>query len=81
MSLSTGETNTTQKTSEIFDAWQARYSEAVNDAVPFSGLDVDFFTRVKADYTLDLARAQFGDLSKVRLLDIGCGVGNFHPPS
>lgn len=77
--MTTNSPNTTEKTSETFDAYEARYRDTVNQAVGFSGLDVDFFTRVKADYIADLARAEFGDLSGVRLLDVGCGIGNFHP--
>lgn len=64
---------------KTFDAEQATYSKTVNEALSFSGLDVDFFTRVKADYILDIARSQFEDVRSLKLIDIGCGVGNFHP--
>ncbi len=65
--------------SETFDAYEAKYADAVNDAVAFSGLDVDFFTRVKADYIIDIARKTFGRTEGLRLVDVGCGIGNFHP--
>lgn len=77
--MTANNSNTTEKTSETFDAYEGRYSDTVNQAVGFSGLDVDFFTRVKADYITDLARKEFGDLSGIQLLDVGCGIGNFHP--
>lgn len=61
-----------------FDAYRDSYDEAVNEALSFSGLNVDFFTKVKADYLLDLLASQLGDSARVRLLDVGCGVGNYH---
>ena len=67
-----------EKTAKTFDAYQASYSDTVNDAVSFTGLDVDFFTRVKADYILDIVEATFGHPADVTALDVGCGVGNFH---
>jgi ubiquinone/menaquinone biosynthesis C-methylase UbiE len=68
-----------EKTAQIFDSYGDRYSEAVNEALAFSGLSVDFFTKVKADYLIDLTSRRFGGTSSCSVLDIGCGVGNFHP--
>ena len=62
-----------------FDAYRGSYSQTVNDAIAFSGLKVDYFTRVKASYLLDLVADTVVDPGKARLLDVGCGVGNFHP--
>jgi SAM-dependent methyltransferase len=62
-----------------FDDYSTSYNDAVNASVSFSGLKVDFFTKVKAQYILALIASHFGDISDVRALDIGCGVGNFHP--
>lgn len=63
---------------EEFDLYQRTYSDAVNDALAFSGLRVDFFTRVKAEYLIDLVTAQFSKTSDLSVLDVGCGVGNYH---
>ena len=63
---------------EVFDEYGKTYSDTVNDAVSFTGLDVDFFTRVKAGYILDICESHFGDAASVNALDVGCGVGNFH---
>lgn len=68
-----------QQAADTFDAYRDTYSDAVDDAVRFSGLRADFFTRVKAEYLLEETRAHFGDLASVQALDVGCGVGNFHP--
>jgi SAM-dependent methyltransferase len=67
------------QTEAEFDAYSSAYDAAVNDAIAFSGLKVDYFTRVKADYLTDLIGDHFGDAHKVSILDVGCGVGNFHP--
>lgn len=69
-----------KKTSEAteFDAYDRTYDAAVNEAIAFAGLGVDFFTRVKADYLLDLSADALGDPRNLSLLDVGCGVGNYH---
>ncbi|MEL7398803.1 MAG: class I SAM-dependent methyltransferase [Pseudomonadota bacterium] len=67
-----------EKTAKTFDSYQSSYSDTVNDAVSFTGLDVDFFTRVKAGYIRDVVQSVFGAASGVNALDLGCGVGNLH---
>lgn len=62
-----------------FDKYARSYDQAVNQAIAFSGLDVDFFTRVKADDLLvRLARHGRSGTSGIHALDVGCGVGNYH---
>jgi len=61
-----------------FDGYAASYDEAVNQSLAFLGVKVDYFTRVKAAYLLDLLQEHFGRTDAVDLLDIGCGVGNYH---
>lgn len=63
---------------EEFDQYQTSYKDAVNNALSFSGLNVDFFTRVKTDYMIDLLKSAFGSTEALRVLDVGCGVGNYH---
>lgn len=63
-----------------FDAYAQDYDEAVNRSLGLlGGVKVDYFTRVKAGYIGDILQGHFSRASAVRLLDIGCGVGNFHP--
>lgn len=63
---------------EEFDTYKTSYREAVNASLSFTGMGVDFFTRVKADYLLDLLAARFPNPGTLDLLDVGCGVGNYH---
>jgi SAM-dependent methyltransferase len=61
-----------------FDAYRDNYSDAVNQALLLPGLDVDYFTKVKAEYLKDIVRAMLGNSSSQRVLDVGCGIGNYH---
>lgn len=51
------------------------YKEKVEEAIAFSGLDLNFFTEGKIEYLLDIARNQFSDTSKLKVMDLGCGIG------
>jgi SAM-dependent methyltransferase len=59
-----------------FDAYASSYKEHVDKALAFSGLKVDFFTKVKTNYIADIINKSFG--GEVDLLDVGCGIGNYH---
>jgi ubiquinone/menaquinone biosynthesis C-methylase UbiE len=60
-----------------FDAYARSYSEAVNQSLAFSGLSVDYFTKVKAAYLLEIMAEQSVPENQT-VLDVGCGVGNYH---
>jgi SAM-dependent methyltransferase len=62
-----------------FDAYEQSYTETVNRAVAFSGLKVDFFTRVKVDYFSELLESLAPSVARAEVVDIGCGVANSHP--
>jgi len=66
------------QTARTFDAYKDNYSDVVDAAVSFTGMSTDFFTRVKADYLLDISHNHFGSTDDLHALDVGCGVGNFH---
>ena len=61
-----------------FDQYKDSYKEAVNDAIAFSGLDVDFFMAVKAEQLLTTANELLGACRELHALDLGCGVGGYH---
>lgn len=77
--LIAGECRLSNQAGNEFDAYRNSYKDAVNGAISFSGLDVDFFTKAKAARLVDLLHRELGDPSKLSVLDVGCGVGTYHP--
>jgi ubiquinone/menaquinone biosynthesis C-methylase UbiE len=71
--------NTEKRQSIQFDTYADCYNEAVNSAIAFTGMKVDFFTRVKMDYLVDIIERTLASARGAKLLDVGCGVGNGHP--
>ena len=59
-----------------FDRYSKSYDQAVNTAISFSGLKVDFFTKAKVDYIDQLISRHFPGAATPDILDVGCGVGN-----
>jgi ubiquinone/menaquinone biosynthesis C-methylase UbiE len=55
-----------------------RYANEIDNAIAFSGLKADFFTRAKALLLMEEAAAHFGPASRVRALDVGCGIASIH---
>lgn len=59
---------------QLFDAYEGTYRDAVDDAIAFSGQDHAYFTRAKVRELLrELQR--IGRPDQLRVLDVGCGVG------
>ncbi len=58
-----------------FNNYKETYQQEVQQSIAFSGLDVDFFTEVKARYLIEMAERNFSDPAALNVLDIGCGVG------
>ncbi len=58
-----------------FDDYVETYRTEIDDSIGFIGQDVDFFIEIKAELLLKLARRNFGSLDKIKVLDIGSGVG------
>jgi SAM-dependent methyltransferase len=61
-----------------FDRYTRTYSDTVNASLVVPGLTVDYFTRVKANYLIELTGKALGAVSRLSVLDVGCGVGNYH---
>lgn len=68
-----------QAIAEEFDRYRESYDDAVNRAIAFSGQKVEAFTRAKAHDLLRTIASHFNSPDKLRLLDVGCGIGNYHP--
>lgn len=62
-----------------FDQFRDSYSAQIDGALRLSGKSHDYFTRVKAQYLIDLLERAMPVAGKVRLLDVGCGHGLIHP--
>lgn len=58
-----------------FDDYVETYRTEIDDSIGFIGQDVDFFIEIKADLLLKLAEKNFGSPDKIKVLDIGSGVG------
>ncbi|EQM68739.1 class I SAM-dependent methyltransferase [Pseudomonas tohonis] len=67
-----------RQTARTFDSYKETYSGTVNTAVSFTGLSVDFYTKVKAGYIVELVDKHFGLEQALDVLDVGCGIGNYH---
>lgn len=70
--------NKQERMTELFDSYQNNYRAVVQSSIDFSGLPHDFFQRAKADLLRDLIAECLGP-EKPAMLDVGCGVGSFHP--
>lgn len=63
----------------LFDQYDKSYSAAVQSSIDFSGLPHSFFTAAKADALRELIATRLQGRQDLDLLDVGCGVGEFHP--
>lgn len=59
-----------------FNQFKDNYNDIVNQSLPFSSLNVDFFTKVKASHIISSAK-KYGKIN-TKILDFGCGIGNYH---
>jgi ubiquinone/menaquinone biosynthesis C-methylase UbiE len=64
---------------QLFDAYENTYRAEVQSSIDFSGLSHDFFMSAKAELIQDLVKTRFPGENGPAALDIGCGVGTFHP--
>lgn len=58
-----------------FDELEGSYDELVARSISFGGQEHEYYTRRKTDALLDLAGRALGDVSGLRVLDVGCGIG------
>ena len=61
-----------------FDHYHQTYQETVDAALGKGPMKVDFFTRIKVDYFLDILRSKGIMPESSMILDLGCGVGIYH---
>jgi SAM-dependent methyltransferase len=63
---------------ELFDGYRNNYRDVVQSSIDFSGLPHSFYMRAKADLLRELIGRRLGP-QQPAMLDVGCGVGSFHP--
>ena len=61
-----------------FDSYSESYRDVVQSSIDFSGLPHGFFMRAKASVLRDLIADRL-EAGRPSMLDVGCGVGSFHP--
>jgi ubiquinone/menaquinone biosynthesis C-methylase UbiE len=62
-----------------FDNVAADYEDKINSALAFAGREHTFYIDIKREHILRLARQHFGDVKELDVLDLGCGLGAYHP--
>jgi SAM-dependent methyltransferase len=63
----------------LFDKYDKSFAAVVQSSIDFSGLPHSFFTEAKADALRELVADRLHGLENLHMLDVGCGVGEFHP--
>jgi SAM-dependent methyltransferase len=61
-----------------FDRYSGNYSRDIGSAIEVFGKSHDFFVRNKAEILLPAFAQIAPDVSRLRVLDVGCGVGLVH---
>src|SRR2546423_403369 len=64
---------------ELFDTYDKSFGAVVQSSIDFSGLPHSFFTTAKADALRDVIATRLAGMHNPHMLDVGCGVGEFHP--
>jgi SAM-dependent methyltransferase len=72
-------TVTQGQVADDFDRLRETYEDKINAAISFGGQEHSFYIDIKRDHIVRLAAARFGDLAKLDVLDLGCGLGAYHP--
>jgi SAM-dependent methyltransferase len=58
-----------------FDSFAETYEQEVATAIRFAGIPHRFFLEAKLDHLLATLRRRFENLPRLRVLDLGCGIG------
>lgn len=73
-------TSVTQgQVADDFDQLTREYERKINEAIAFAGMEHKFFIDVKRNHLVRLATDYFGDVIRLDALDLGCGIGAYHP--
>jgi SAM-dependent methyltransferase len=64
----------------LFDKYDKSFGAVVQSSIDFSGLPHSFFIAAKVDALRELIATRLHGMHDPHMLDVGCGVGEFHPP-
>lgn len=70
---------TQEQIADDFDRLTESYEQEIGQSLAFSGIEHQFFVDKKRDKLLELAEAHCGPVAKLDVLDLGCGLGGYHP--
>lgn len=70
---------TQQQVADDFDRMTDSYEREINGAIAFAGMEHGFYIDVKRDHLVRLAAEHFGEVQGLAVLDLGCGLGAYHP--
>lgn len=70
---------TQEQVAKDFDSVATHYRSDLDKTLAITGMEHSFFVDVKRDHILRLAAEHFPDLAELDVLDLGCGVGAYHP--
>jgi ubiquinone/menaquinone biosynthesis C-methylase UbiE len=62
-----------------FDDVAEAYEDKINAALSFGGQEHTFYIDIKRNHILRLAQDYFGNVGDLDVLDLGCGLGAYHP--
>ncbi|MEH2511973.1 ubiquinone/menaquinone biosynthesis C-methylase UbiE [Nitrobacteraceae bacterium AZCC 1564] len=62
-----------------FDDFADAYEDKINAAVAFGGKEHAFYIDIKRNHILRLAQQHFERVDDLEVLDLGCGIGAYHP--
>jgi SAM-dependent methyltransferase len=68
-----------ERVAKDFDALAADYEAKINNVIAFGGREHQFYIDVKRDVMLRLLRETYGAVGDLAVLDLGCGLGAYHP--
>lgn len=70
---------TQEQVAKDFDSVATHYRSDLNKTLAITGMEHSFFVDVKRDHILRLAAEHFPNLAELDVLDLGCGIGAYHP--
>jgi SAM-dependent methyltransferase len=69
---------TQEQVADDFDRLTDDYEREINESIAFAGMEHSFFIDVKREHLVRLSAERFGDVGRLDVLDLGCGLGAYH---